>query len=94
MTYIDLPGDYSLVLRSAALNGFEINVNHISQKIDLPEYTERDGLIVFGPIFGGEACGNIQKNLESAGLSYFEDFFFIDYVLPDWCLLGARLACQ
>ena len=47
-------------------------------------------LIAIGPIYDVEAMGALITELESVGLTYFDDFFELSGSWPEWLQLLAR----
>jgi len=53
------------------------------------EFQVEGGLICVGPVPAAEDLQQIIGELESAGLTYFEDFFELSGNWPDWLALFA-----
>jgi hypothetical protein len=56
------------------------------------EFQVDGDLIALGPIYDVEALGTVVDELESAGLTYYEDFFELSGSWPEWLALSVRAA--
>jgi hypothetical protein len=54
------------------------------------EFRVDGDLVVLGPIYDVEALGVLIDELESAGLSYYDDFFELSGSWPEWLTLAVR----
>lgn len=92
MHFVRLSAEYGLVVRKAAL--VERGVAY-SQLLTAMESTqpldENDGLVSFGPHFGGEAADNLASRLVALGLVHVDDFFVFSGDFPAWCRFAAAI---
>ncbi|KKL31921.1 hypothetical protein BED46_013730 [Burkholderia contaminans] len=49
------------------------------------DFDESNSLISLGPFFGGDAADECTRSLERLGLTYIDDFFVFEGLVPDWC---------
>ncbi|MEP6992787.1 MAG: hypothetical protein ABJA80_17760 [bacterium] len=54
------------------------------------EFRVDGDLVALGPIYDVEALGVLVDELESAGLTYYDDFFELSGSWPEWLLVLAR----
>lgn len=54
------------------------------------EFRVDGDLVALGPIYDAEALGALIDELESAGLTYYDDFFELSGSWPEWLVLSAR----
>ena len=54
------------------------------------EFRVEGDLIVLGPIYDVDALGVLVDELESTGLTYYEDFFELSGSWPEWLTILAR----
>ncbi|MDB4916066.1 MAG: hypothetical protein JWM95_3710 [Gemmatimonadetes bacterium] len=54
------------------------------------EFRVEGDIIAMGPIYDVDALGALVDELESAGLTYYEDFFEMSGSWPEWLMLLAR----
>ena len=54
------------------------------------EFRVEGDLIALGPIYNVDALGSLVDELESMGLTYYEDFFEMSGSWPEWLTLLAR----
>ncbi len=55
------------------------------------EFRVEGDLIAVGPIYDSEGLARVIADLESRGLTYFDDFFDVSGNWPDWLLLYAMV---
>ena len=93
MNYAKVAADYGIVVREAALEEHGVTLAQLNDlfEADSP-YDLADGVVSYGPHFGGEAAEEFTRSLEARGLSLPEDFFVFDALVPDWVQLGAASA--
>ncbi len=89
MSYIDATPEFGLIVREGSL--LEKDISHstlteIMQDIDV--LGENDDIISYGPMFGEEALQEIRSRLSSAGFEYVDDYFDLNFLMPDWAKLG------
>jgi hypothetical protein len=56
------------------------------------EFAVEAALVIIGPIANDEMLGELVETLESAGLTYFDDFFELSGNWPEWLRLYAMAA--
>jgi hypothetical protein len=56
------------------------------------EFAVEGALVVIGPLATDAMVGELTEALESAGLSYFDDFFELSGNWPEWLRLYAMVA--
>jgi hypothetical protein len=54
------------------------------------EFRVDGDLVALGPIYDVEALGALVDELESVGLTYYEDFFELSGSWPEWLAILAR----
>jgi hypothetical protein len=54
------------------------------------EFRVEGDIIALGPIYDVEAMGALVDELESMGLTYYDDFFEMSGSWPEWLVLLAR----
>ncbi|MDQ6634203.1 MAG: hypothetical protein M3Z10_05525 [Gemmatimonadota bacterium] len=54
------------------------------------EFRVEGDIVALGPIYDVEALGALVDELESTGLTYYEDFFELSGSWPEWLALLAR----
>ena len=54
------------------------------------EFQVDGDLLALGPIYDVEALGALVDELESSGLTYYEDFFELSGSWPDWLTVMVR----
>jgi len=79
-------GAPTLFIRRSAYEGSGLDRASIDARLNLtPEEFRVEGtLIAIGPIVGGDALTDLIGELESSGLTYFEDFFELSGNWPEW----------
>jgi hypothetical protein len=82
-------GAPTLFIRRAAYERAGISRAMIDERLGLtPEEFRVEGpLIAIGPISAEDSLIDVIGELESSGLSYFEDFFELTGNWPDWLKL-------
>ena len=56
------------------------------------EFRVEGDLVALGPIYDVDALGALVDELETSGLTYYEDFFELSGSWPDWLAVLARVA--
>jgi hypothetical protein len=56
------------------------------------EFRVEGDIVALGPIYDVDALGTLVDELESLGLTYYEDFFELSGSWPEWLALMARSA--
>jgi hypothetical protein len=84
-------GAPTLFIRREAYERSGIERAVLDERLGLtPEEFRVEGpLIAIGPIAGEESLADIIAELESIGLTYFDDFFELSGNWPDWLKLYA-----
>lgn len=54
------------------------------------EFRVEGDLVALGPIYDVDALGALVDELESLGLTYFDDFFELSGSWPEWLIVLAR----
>lgn len=54
------------------------------------EFRVEGDLVALGPLYDVDALGTLVDELESSGLTYYEDFFELSGSWPEWLLIMAR----
>ena len=54
------------------------------------EFRVEGELLALGPIYDVDALGSLLDELESAGLTYFEDYFELSGSWPEWLGVAVR----
>ncbi len=54
------------------------------------EFRVEGDIIALGPIYDVDALGTLVDELESSGLTYYEDFFELSGSWPEWLAILAR----
>jgi len=82
----------TLFLRRAAYERTGITRASLDERLGLTdaEFRVEGDLVVLGPIYDVDALGVLVDELESIGLTYYEDFFELSGSWPEWLLLLAR----
>ena len=82
-------GAPTLFIRRSAYERAGISRAMLDERLGLTpeEFRVEGALIAIGPISGEESLIDIIGELESSGLSYFEDFFELTGNWPDWLKL-------
>ncbi len=76
----------SLVIRKEAFERAQLTRQAFDERLSLTadEFRAEGNLIVIGPIHETDALTTVIEELESAGLTYFEDFFDLSGTWPAW----------
>jgi len=79
-------GAPTLFIRRTAYERAGISRATIDERLGLTpdEFRVEGGLVSIGPISGEDSLIDIVSELESSGLTYFEDFFELTGNWPDW----------
>ena len=87
-------GAPTLFIRRSAYEKSGLDRASIDARLGLtPEEFRVDGtLIAIGPLAGEDTLTDIIGELESSGLTYFEDFFELSGNWPDWLILFCAAA--
>jgi hypothetical protein len=87
-----MQGVPTLFFRRQAYERAGLTRASLDERLGLTDIEFRvDGdLIALGPIYDVEALGALVDELESAGLTYYEDFFELSGSWPEWLALSAR----
>lgn len=54
------------------------------------EFRVEGDIVALGPIYDGDALGALVNELESSGLTYYDDFFELSGSWPAWLTVLAR----
>ncbi|HEX6059783.1 MAG TPA: hypothetical protein VFZ11_12305 [Gemmatimonadaceae bacterium] len=81
----------TLLIRREAFERMELTRAALDERLGLTddEFRVEGTLVAVGPIVGEEALTWLVDELESVGLSYFEDFFELSGNWPEWLQLFA-----
>jgi hypothetical protein len=92
MTMSVTQGVPTLFFRRQAYERTGLTRASLDERLGLTDTEFRvDGdLIALGPIYDVEALGALVDELESAGLTYYDDFFELSGSWPEWLTLSAR----
>jgi hypothetical protein len=92
MTMSVTQGVPTLFFRRQAYERTGLTRASLDERLGLTDTEFRvDGdLIALGPIYNVEALGALVDELESAGLTYYDDFFELSGSWPEWLTLSAR----
>ena len=89
MPFIDAKSEYGLIVRKAALSERGVSPDDLSRVMtDVDVSGEDESLISYGPLFGVEAQDNLKADLADLGLIEIDDYFGLDFLLPEWTRLG------
>ena len=82
-------GAPTLLIRRSAYEKSGLDRASIDARLGLipEEFRVEGSLIAIGPIAGEETLTDIIGELESSGLTYFEDFFELSGNWPEWLKL-------
>ena len=82
----------TLFLRRAAYEKSGITRASLDARLGLTdaEFRVEGDLIALGPIYDVDALGVLVDELESIGLTYYEDFFELSGSWPEWLTILAR----
>lgn len=87
MDSLPLHGNFGIAIRLNSLNENGINFEKIRNLMENENFEENNDLVIFSPIFGKEAMEELSRRLSEIGLQYFDDFFELEFVFPEWCQL-------
>ena len=81
----------TLFIRRAAYERSGISRAALDERLGLTpeEFNVEGGLVVIGPLVGEDSLADLIAELESTGLTYFEDFFELSGNWPPWLTLVA-----
>ena len=81
----------TLFIRRAAYERSGISRAALDERLGLTpeEFNVEGGLVVIGPLVGEDSLADLIAELESTGLTYFEDFFELSGNWPPWLALVA-----
>lgn len=84
----------TLLIRRSAFERAGLTRNAFDERLGLTpdEFRVERGLIAIGPIVEDGAVEAILSELESLGLSYYDDFFDLSGNWPEWLALFAMEA--
>ena len=54
------------------------------------EFRVEGDLVALGPLYDVDALGSLVDELESSGLTYYEDFFELSGSWPEWLMVMVR----
>ena len=96
MTMSVTQGAPTLFFRRQAYERAGVTRASLDERLGLTDTEFRvDGdLIALGPIYDVEALGTLVDELESAGLTYYDDFFELSGSWPEWLILSARASAR
>ena len=79
-------GAPTLVLRRASYERTGLVRSAIDERLGLTdqEFRVEGDVVVIGPVYDAEAFAEFLEQLESLGLSYYDDFFELSGNWPDW----------
>lgn len=88
MKGVKISSDFGIVVKKVALNVKSLTRSQLFEIMDAESpFDEDEDLLSFGPHFGEEAAKEFIKRLEKAGLVYYDDFFELSEIVPQWCQL-------
>jgi hypothetical protein len=85
MKPVHISPDFGIVIRRSALDERKVLVNSVFEVMEGGPLDSNEGLLSFGPHFGGEAAEEFSRRLERLGLSRNDDFFVFEGGFPPWC---------
>jgi hypothetical protein len=82
----------SILIRRAAFERANLVRSAIDEKYNLTdeEFEVEEDLVVIGPLPSDDMISQLIADLESSGLTYFDDFFDLSGNWPDWLSVYAR----
>lgn len=82
----------TLLLRREAYERAGLTRAAIDARLGLTdnEFRVEGDLVALGPIYDVDALGALVDELESLGLTYFDDFFELSGSWPEWLIVLAR----
>lgn len=86
-------GHPSLIIRRHAFERSGISRATIDERLGLTdeEFRVEGDLIVIGPVHDVDAFQSLVEDLEKTGLLYYEDFFDLSGIWPNWLVVYARV---
>jgi len=81
----------TLLIRRAAYERSGLDRAMIDERLGLTtdEFRVEGNLVAVGPLVGEDSLADLIAELESRGLTYFDDFFELSGNWPDWLKLFA-----
>ena len=81
----------TLLIRRAAYERSRLDRAMIDERLGLTtdEFRVEGNLVAVGPLVGEDSLADLIAELESRGLTYFDDFFELSGNWPDWLKLFA-----
>src|SRR2546423_3306197 len=82
----------SVLIRRAAFERANLARSAIDQRFNLTaaEFQVEEDLVVIGPLASDDMISQLIEDLETSGLTYFDDFFDLSGNWPDWLSVYAR----
>ena len=82
----------SILIRRAAFERANLVRSAIDEKYNLTdeEFEVEEDLVVIGPLPSDDMISQLIADLESSGLTYFDDFFDLSGNWPHWLSVYAR----
>ena len=76
----------TLIIRRPAFETSGVTRAEIDALLELTdeEFRVEGEIVAIGPVFDGDALGELVANLEERGLVYFDDFFELSGNWPAW----------
>jgi len=86
------PDAPTMLIRKAAFERAGLARAHFDARYNLTpdEFRVESEMIAIGPLYDEEALGALTGELESLGLTYFEDFAELSGIWPPWLTIFAR----
>lgn len=84
----------TLFFRREAYERAELTRAALDARLSLTdgEFRVEGDLVALGPIYDVDALGVLVDELESTGLTYYEDFFELSGSWPEWLMVMVRSA--
>jgi|1185.fasta_scaffold395927_2 hypothetical protein len=81
-----------ILIRQSAFEKARLVRSAIDARYNLTdeEFRAEDGLVILGPLPSEDVTPQLIDDLESAGLTYFEDFFDLSGNWPEWLSIYVR----
>ncbi|MFL5489741.1 MAG: hypothetical protein ACJ8AJ_14775 [Gemmatimonadaceae bacterium] len=85
-------GQAVVLIRQSTFERIGLSRSVIDERYNLTdqEFRVEDGLVAIGPLPSDDLLPELIEDLESSGLTYFEDFFEFSGNWPDWLSLYVR----
>jgi hypothetical protein len=85
-------GNAVILIRQGAFERSGITRSAIDQRYNLTadEFRVEDGLVVLGPLASDDMLPQLIDDFEQSGLVYFDDFFDLTGIWPEWLKLYVR----